>query len=426
MQQLLINCPKCHQDFDLLEIGKVQNRDTESFLEYKKHLEEEIRGQIEKDISQNLEKNFNFRLESKIKEIDLEKNIELSKLNTIIENLKKDMAYIEENKQKESQMLATQLESKITQEKQSEIDSLKEKIVKLESDAKNIDQLNKSELEKRQLELTSNFEIEKRKFELDLSKYSSQLENYKNEKQLELNQKELELKEKYESIISTKEIEITDLKIANATNRILNNKTKGENWENEVELELRKIASSTGDEVNKITRTGTKADFLQIVRDKDKDLGKIVFECKNGEWKETWEPKLTEDMAKEGANYAILVATSTHEKFKVPFLVSQKNKNILIADPDSFVFVTSMVRKLILIESNLRDKTDNNETFEQFNKWKLNSLETFKGIVQKAVDGIESDERTILNKVEDIKKHREKLWRNWQTLMLDFLEGFRY
>ncbi|WP_338984433.1 DUF2130 domain-containing protein [Spiroplasma endosymbiont of Diplazon laetatorius] len=354
MEKLIINCPKCKEEIDLLTLG---NRDTESVIKYKEHLQKEIERDIEQKLTQILKKEFELKMDSEKKQVELNK--------------------------------------------QSEISELEKTIAKLKSDISNSDLINSQKLETLKIQLESN-------------------------NKLLLNQLELELKTKYESVISTKEAEITDLKVANATNRILNNKTKGENWENEVELELRKIASSTGDEVNKITRTGTKADFLQIVKDKDKDLGKIVFECKNGEWKDTWEPKLTEDMAKEGANYAILVATSTSEKFKVPFLVSQRNKNILIADPDSFVFVCSMVRKLILIESNLRDKTDNNESFEQFNTWKLNSLETFKGIVQKSIEGIESDERTILNKVEDIKKHRERLWRNWQILMLDFLEGVSF
>ncbi|AUM62762.1 DUF2130 domain-containing protein [Spiroplasma monobiae] len=354
MEKLIINCPECKKDIDLLMLG---NRDTESVIKYKEHLKKEIEKGIEQKLTSNLKKEFELRMDSEKKQIELNKQSEISELNNII--------------------------------------------VKLKSDIANSDLINNQKLESLKNQLESN-------------------------NKLLLNKLELELKSKYESVISTKEAEITDLKVANATNRILNNKTKGENWENEVELELRKLASATGDEVSKITRTGTKADFLQIVKEKEKELGKIVFECKNGDWKDTWEPKLTEDMAKEGANYAILVATSTSEKFKVPFLVSNKNKNILIANPESFVFVCSMIRKLIIIELGIRYKSEKNDISDKFNNWKLNSLENFKGIIQKSVELIESDERTIINKVENIKKNREKLWRNWQKIMLDFLEGFNF
>ncbi|AGR42249.1 DUF2130 domain-containing protein [Spiroplasma diminutum] len=422
MQKLLINCPECKKDIDLLSLG---NRDSESVIEYKKHIEEDLRKNIEVEITNRLKETYSLELESQRKDLNLEKQNEISILKSTIENLTRDLQEVKSNNLRDIKELEIQLESRFVQEKQKELLEKNNRIQELELQAKSIDKLNEQKIKSIQLELNSNFEKEKSQLERKLTKFELDLKNIENEKQLMLNKRELELKAKYESVISTKEIEITDLKIANATNRILNNKTKGENWENEVELELRKLAASTGDEVHKITRTGTKADFLQVVREKELDLGKIVFECKNGEWKDTWEPKLTEDMAKEGANYAILVATSTSEKFKVPFLVSQKNKNILIADPDNFVFVCAMVRRLIIIESNLREKTDNNEVFERFNSWKLKSFETFKGIIQKSLDGIESDERTIINKVEDIKKNRERLWRNWQTLMLDFIEDFK-
>ncbi|WP_342259079.1 DUF2130 domain-containing protein [Spiroplasma endosymbiont of Dioctria linearis] len=421
MKKLLITCSNCNQEIDLMQL---ETRDSESINEFKKHLEEELTKAIETQITQRLQKTYSLELDSYKKDLELQNEKTISALRNNIDTLNTSIETIKLNNQRDLKELEANLKAKFLEEKQVEVTTLMNKIQKLEAEANSIDQLHEQKVEKLKLELESNFNLQKAQWEAKTNQALLEVEKIESENKLILNQKELELKTKYEEIISLKEKEITDLKVANATNRILNNKTKGENWENEVELELRKLASLTGDEINKITRTGTKADFLQIVREKELDLGKIVFECKNGEWKDSWEPKLTEDMAKEGANYAVLVATSTNEKFKVPFLVSQKNKNILIADPDSFVFVSSMVRKLILIESNLRGKSDNNEAFDKFNLWKLKSFETFKGIIQKSIEGIEADERTIVNKVEDIKKNREKLWRNWQTLMLDFLENF--
>ncbi|ALD66585.1 DUF2130 domain-containing protein [Spiroplasma cantharicola] len=421
MKKLLITCYKCNQEIDLIQLG---TRDSESINQFKKHLEEELTKTIESQITTRLHQTYSLEFESQKKDLELEKEKVVSSLKNNIDILNTSIEAIKLNNQRDLKELEANLKAKFLEEKQVEVTTLMNKIQKLEAEASSLDQLNEQKLQKQKLELESNFNLQKAQWEAKTTQALLEVQKIESENKLLLNQKELELKTKYEEVISSKEKEITDLKVANATNRILNNKTKGENWENEVELELRKLASLTGDEINKITRTGTKADFLQVVREKELDLGKIVFECKNGEWKDSWEPKLTEDMAKEGANYAVLVATSTGEKFKVPFLVSQKNKNILIADPDSFVFVSSMVRKLILIESNLRDKSDNNEAFEKFNSWKLKSFETFKGIIQKSIEAIEGNERTIINKVEDIKKNREKLWRNWQTLMLDFLEGF--
>ncbi|WP_339030651.1 DUF2130 domain-containing protein [Spiroplasma endosymbiont of Cantharis nigra] len=421
MKKLLITCSNCNQEIDLMQL---ETRDSESINEFKKHLEEELTKAIETQITQRLQKTYSLELDSYKKDLELQNEKNISALKNNIDTLNTSIETIKLNNQRDLKELEANLKAKFLEEKQVEVTALMNKIQKLEAEANSLDQLHEQKVEKLKLELESNFNLQRAQWEAKTNQALLELQKIESENKLILNQKELELKTKYEEIISLKEKEITDLKVANATNRILNNKTKGENWENEVELELRKLASLTGDEINKITRTGTKADFLQIVREKELDLGKIVFECKNGEWKDSWEPKLTEDMAKEGANYAVLVATSTNEKFKVPFLVSQKNKNILIADPDSFVFVSSMVRKLILIESNLRGKSDNNEAFDKFNSWKLKSFETFKGIIQKSIEGIEANERTIVNKVEDIKKNREKLWRNWQTLMLDFLEGF--
>ncbi|WP_339033506.1 DUF2130 domain-containing protein [Spiroplasma endosymbiont of Cantharis rufa] len=421
MKKLLITCSNCNQEIDLMQL---ETRDSESINEFKKHLEEELTKAIETQITQRLQKTYSLELESQKKDLELQNEKTISALKSNIDTLNTSIETIKLNNQRDLKELEANLKAKFLEEKQVEVTTLMNKIQKLEAEANSLDQLHEQKVEKLKLELESNFNLQKAQWEAKTNQALLEVQKIESENKLILNQKELELKTKYEEVISLKEKEITDLKVANATNRILNNKTKGENWENEVELELRKLASLTGDEINKITRTGTKADFLQIVREKELDLGKIVFECKNGEWKDSWEPKLTEDMAKEGANYAVLVATSTNEKFKVPFLVSQKNKNILIADPDSFVFVSSMVRKLILIESNLRGKSDNNEAYDKFNSWKLKSFETFKGIIQKSIEGIEANERTIVNKVEDIKKNREKLWRNWQTLMLDFLEGF--
>jgi hypothetical protein len=378
-------------------------------------LREEFERNIETQV--NTVKNDKNQMEIKLAElkaqlITSEENIKLKlqkefddKLNFAMQNEKNAKRTIENELIEFKTRLKTEVENasiKAEQQSQQKENELRAVIDKLEA-AKLVAEANFKNLET---------QLNQQKQALD-SQWESQL--VKQEKDIKL---------QFEEVLKAKELEINELKIANATNRIMNNKIKGENWEHEIEASLRKLALGTGDVIEKITQGGLKADFRQIVRNDGKDVDRIIYECKNAEWKDSWETKFSEDIIREKATYGILVATSTEDKFQTPFLISSKNKNIFITGPDSFELISVLVRKLVTIENTFKHDAQD-DRIEQLHNWLNGSFATFNSIFEKMIGTISASEKTIKNKVADIEKSRETLAKKWEELVIGFLDGFK-
>lgn len=311
--------------------------------------------------------------------------------------------------------------------KNSYIQDLEKKLV-VDLQERQKDQLSKMIAEK-ELELNKQQQEELDKLKQTINEQKNELE--KNEVNLEnqLMIKQQEIRSKYEEKIETLNSKVKDLEIANATNKVIQNKTKGENFEHDVHGELLKVFE--GDEVTKITSQDKKADYLQEVKIDKKNIGKIVYEVKNAEWSNTWEKKLVEDMAKQGSKYGILVATSFNKKYpNIPFKKSDENENIYLCDPDSFIFVGQIIRNIIKIEykfdSQKSQTTGYDEKINEFNSWKEVQLPRLIKIFEDNFKRINSAETSITKQVGEIRIARETMYKKALQNIRDFLEVFSF
>lgn len=427
MKELILLCPHCNQP---ITIQDIKNHDgswsnLESYVstiinEERDSLKREILEKLsrEKDEKFKLEKDLlNDRYKAELKDLENQwrEKIAIQSNNYEKENdqLKNEIRKL--NEQSELQLIAAK--QNIDLEYNKQINALKNEInvkneaidnfkVELEDKIKiayqeaekqhfdkvaeiNVELVNKeneihkmkesldAQLRSKEQEVSLKFEQQLRQIMLQKQSLESELKNLETRKDVEINRQMRELDLKYR-------IEIEDLKIANAQNKILQSKRKGENFEHEVEGDLRK-AFGDRDVIEKITTGDKKADYLQSVVDPfGNDIGKIMYEVKNAKWQNTWIQKLSADMASRDTKYGILVSTYFNDKYHgVPFVKSSEFDNIWITDSESFVFVAQIIRKLIenefQLKSEIKALIDNGErdaVIEQYLK-KEKELSTF-------------------------------------------------
>lgn len=335
---------------------------------------------------------------------------------------------ITENDFNKNEKILANLKDIFDKHKNSYIQDLEKKLV-ADLQERQKDQLSKMIAEK-ELELNKQKQEEVDKLKQTINEQKIELE--KNEVNLEnqLMIKQQEIRSKYEEKIETLNSKVKDLEIANATNKVIQNKTKGENFEHEVHGELLKVFDEY-DKVTKITSQDKKADYLQEVRTDDKKniIGKIVYEVKNAEWSNTWEKKLVEDMAKQGSKYGILVATSFNKKYpNIPFKKSDENSNIYLCDPDSFIFVGQIIRNIIKIEykfnSQKSQTTSYDEKINKFNSWKEAQLPRLIRIFEDNFKRINLAETSITKQVDEIRIAKENMYKKSLQIIIHFLEDF--
>ena len=284
------------------------------------------------------------------------KNSEIQLLTQQIKNLEKEL---HDQKDKESLVIQTEKQT-IEKQYQDQINNQQLEIQRLKQNQKAQLDLAQTNLDAQKAVI---MEIKNSEIQLLNQKIETLKSGYDNEVKTALQAKELELNEKIHQL----EKEKADLILKNNENRIINNKIKGENFEHEVEGELRKAFGSSDDMIEKITVADKKADYLQIVRNSQrKELGRIVYEVKNAEWSDKWEAKLVVDTAQQKAQYGILVATKFNDKYHdVPFVKSSENDHIYLTDGDSFVFVAQILRRMMENENYYRQKVKELSTNEK-------------------------------------------------------------
>ncbi len=294
-----------------------------------------------------------------------EKSGAIKLLNQQIESLKKELL---DQKHQQDLLVKTEKQT-IEQQYQEQINNQKAEIQRLKQA-----QASQIELTKAQLEAQKAAAVQEKDNAVQLLNHQLEALRLKqtNEIKTALQTKEIELSEKIHQL----EKEKSALILKNNENRLINNKIKGENFEHEVEGELRK-SFGFSDQIEKITDVDKKADYLQIVRNEQKkELGRIVYEVKNAEWSDRWEAKLVEDTAKQKAKYGILVATKFNDKYHdVPFVKSAANDNIYLTDADSFIFVAQILRKMMENENYYHQKVKELSANQQdalFSKYKQN------------------------------------------------------
>ncbi|WP_342252352.1 DUF2130 domain-containing protein [Spiroplasma endosymbiont of Amphibalanus improvisus] len=429
------NCPKCNYkvtENDFEENGKIYNQilnrlelqkekfKQELLIKLRKEEEEKFSNRLKLELT-TLENKKDAQYADKIKSLEKDKT-ELEITNkSFKEKIEQEKKLASAEQEKKDQQIITQRDQTIA-ELNKNLETTKSKLA-LELNTKfnsKIAELNKQLIE---LEITNKSFKEKNEQEKKLAsaeqeKKDQQIITQRDQTIVDLNNKlklekanldaeksklELELQKNFDFKISELKEEIQNLKLLNEKNKIIQNKTKGENFEQEVHGELTKCFD-TEDVISKITDKNQKGDFLQEVRVNKKVIGKIVYEVKNAEWKDKWETKLLTDMAAKKAKFGILIATSLNTRYpEVPFKKSDSNDNIYFANPDSFIFVAQLVKIIIKKEYDLellrQKEFNNNKSSDRFVKYKEWVDTQWPKLIQNF-----SDNFTRLSKNEDIIK----------------------
>ncbi|MBE4703881.1 DUF2130 domain-containing protein [Spiroplasma platyhelix] len=348
---------------------------------------------------------------------------ELDKLNEIIAEQKNRI----ENTNIEIDRALAQHEVKLNKQSHDEITALRTQISRLEKDKEAQKLMLEKLLVDKENELIKLNHEQLDQLKQVIAEQKNKIETSSVELEKTLAQHEVKLTNQKHEEITTLKAQINELREANLQFKVIQNKTKGENFEHEVESELRKVFEPD-DIISKITAQDKKADYLQEVRQDNSVIGKIVYEVKNAEWSNNWEKKLVEDMAKQNSKYGILIATSFNSKYQgIPFKRSDYNANVYLSDPESFYFVGQILRTLIKIEHRLesnRDKNDYNEKINQFNKWKETQLPKLDLDINNSLQEIDRLANLITGRAEDIKKEKGRIYKNWVKNVKDYLENF--
>ncbi|WP_027063298.1 DUF2130 domain-containing protein [Mesoplasma seiffertii] len=374
-------------------------------LETRKELEQEIlnyKNQIEKNRAE-----FNNAVISAKQDYDLKLANLLNQKQTEINEIKAKLTQVQDQ-----QELMIQNEVAAKQKQYAEtINKLKNQLFEMEQAQQNLLLKKRAEYQEEIKPTIEALREQIMKKEIDLSNMKAQFE-------VKLATLQAETERKYHQ-------QIEELKIANAQNKILQSKRKGENFEHEVEGELRKAFGlfDTITKINNVT-ADKKADYLQVIKNgQGVEIGKIVYEVKNAEWKDSWEGKLATDVANNQTKYGILVATSFNEKYNgIPFIRSEKYPNIWITDSESFVFVGQIVRKLIEVESDYLAKTQlltqdtNNEVIKEYELkkakldeyWTIEFPKTYK-IIETELKAIDSVKNSLENNSAKLAKASTRL-----------------
>ncbi|WP_338972658.1 DUF2130 domain-containing protein [Spiroplasma endosymbiont of Panorpa germanica] len=326
-----------------------------------------------------------------------------------------------------------QAENEFEKAKQAEISKLKDIISKQQNDISNSELRFSNELIKHKHDFETKSLQEIMNLKSQITSYEAQLKTNQiliDQAKLEVEQEGLkklvEVEKRLNSEINNLNKQIKDLEHANTLNKVIQNKTKGENFEHEVEGELRKVFEPQ-DIIEKITAMDKKADYLQTIRINEKEIGKIVYEVKNAEWSNNWEKKLTEDMARQKSKYGILVSTSFNKKFSgIPFKRSDENPNIYLCDPESFIFVGQIIKTIIFAENKFNENKNlegHQEKIEVFNQWKDTQLPVLNKLFADSFDRIKSAEYGIAKQVDEIRISREKMQNHWIKNIKDYLDA---
>ncbi|WP_026389854.1 DUF2130 domain-containing protein [[Acholeplasma] multilocale] len=381
MNDIILQCPHCGKDITKSDFQNSKHSwaNVEKFLDQQK---QEMLNKVELEVKETL--TIDFAKEKEIEVLKTENKYQeiIDKLNNEIQKNKMEFDNSVVNAKKDFDLKA----SEILNRNQQEINNYKSRIAEGEMKLQQIKEerelliANKAnEIEKEYTDKINQYKLElatlqnnqetlilkkEAQFRDEIKPVIDQLKELVQTREIELinkqNEFEIKLASVQQEVEKRYQTQIEELKIANAQNKILQSKRKGENFEHEVEGELRK-AFGMYDSISKINNTTAdkKADYLQVIKNSQgNEIGKIVYEVKNAIWSEAWEGKLATDVANNKTKYGILIATSFNDKYNgIPFIRSEKYPNIWITDSESFIFVGQIVRKLIEVENDFELKT---------------------------------------------------------------------
>ena len=364
-----------------------------------------------------------------------ELNLEITKLKSEIDST---VSKTESKLKLEHEKELNQLKQNLIQEK-SRIETLKEN---LKRDIESAVKEKEAELNQRihQMELS----IKDKENEIKTIKESSAIE-----KELKVKEKEIELKGK----INELETEVSNLRFQRSS---LDVKKLGEKLEGWCDSEYASYAvngfeTCTWEKDNKSIKDddeakGTKADYVFKVyatkeRKEEDLLTSVVLEMKsenpNTKTKQNnskFYDKLDKDRNKKNAEYALLVSElEWDQENDVPIRRIQEYDKMYLVRPQYFINLLSIIASLalkykeILIESNkeaLKFK-DAQEILDDFNKMKEDILDRQIRFLSREIETISKKADDIKKLSEDIKASTEKITNTYINQIINKIEGFK-
>ena len=338
-----IKCPNCGKVFSVDESGyaailnQVKN---EEFDKEIKEREESIKAKVLSDSliqKQQLEK---------------EKDQQISELNQIISNLKKDLDYIKETTKNQTQ-----------QENEQKYNALKENYLKLENQLTELKnnkdkEIQSLEAQLQQKDLENKFNLEKQ-----MNLKNQEIDKLKND--ISLNEKETELKvktiqENFANKLKDKDEQIAfykDLKTKMST------KLVGESLEQHCQIEFEKLRPTAFKnayfEKDNDIKSGSKGDFIyRETNEEGIEIISIMFEMKNENEttatkhkNEDFFKELDKDKNEKKCEYAVLVSMleADSELYNAGIVdVSHRYKKMYVVRPQCFIPIITLLRNAAL------------------------------------------------------------------------------
>ena len=338
-----IKCPNCGKVFSVDESGyaailnQVKN---EEFDKEIKEREESIKAKVLSDSliqKQQLEK---------------EKDQQISELNQIISNLKKDLDYIKETTKNQTQ-----------QENEQKYNALKENYLKLENQLTELKNNKEKEIQSLEAQLQQKDLENKFNLEKQMNLKNQEIDKLKND--ISLNEKETELKvktiqENFANKLKDKDEQIAfykDLKTKMST------KLVGESLEQHCQIEFEKLRPTAFKnayfEKDNDIKSGSKGDFIyRETNEEGIEIISIMFEMKNENEttatkhkNEDFFKELDKDRNEKKCEYAVLVSMleADSELYNAGIVdVSHRYKKMYVIRPQCFIPIITLLRNAAL------------------------------------------------------------------------------
>ena len=338
-----IKCPNCGKVFSVDESGyaailnQVKN---EEFDKEIKEREEAIKAKVLSDSliqKQQLEK---------------EKDQQISELNQIISNLKKDLDYIKETTKNQTQ-----------QENEQKYNALKENYLKLENQLTELKNNKEKEIQSLEAQLQQKDLENKFNLEKQMNLKNQEIDKLKND--ISLNEKETELKvktiqENFANKLKDKDEQIAfykDLKTKMST------KLVGESLEQHCQIEFEKLRPTAFKnayfEKDNDIKSGSKGDFIyRETNEEGIEIISIMFEMKNENEttatkhkNEDFFKELDKDRNEKKCEYAVLVSMleADSELYNAGIVdVSHRYKKMYVVRPQCFIPIITLLRNAAL------------------------------------------------------------------------------
>ncbi len=377
-----IKCPKC---------GEIFTIDESSYADIVKQIrDDEFKAELDKreEVVKKIEQ---LNAESRIKEIEFEKDREISKLRA-------------ELTEKENEKIIALINAE--NKAKSEISDLKSKLNTAEADKK---------ATLAEIVAAKDKELSERNEQL--IKIEAELENEKKERELS----EQEIKEKFKIILDNKQLELDQARDYKAK---LSTKMLGESLEQHCEIEFNKLRTTAFSrayfEKDSDIKNGSKGDY--IFRDFDDDNTEyisIMFEMKNetGESEskqknEDFFKKLDKDRKEKGCEYAVLVSMleTDSDYYNTGIVdVSYRYEKMYVIRPQFFIPMITLLRNAarnsLSYKQALIETQNSNTDITNFE----NDLNAFKESFSRSVRLAGQNFETAMNEIDNTIKHLEKV-----------------